>query len=101
MGRFSLLTQSLFAASVLGADWIGEVKEVDGVTWQCKCYSDNACWPTNSDWDSFNKTVGGALQASIPPGAPCYKSVGNSTASVYDKAQCEETQAQWANEQWL
>jgi hypothetical protein len=101
MGRFSLLASVLVAASgVLGADWIGEVKKVDGVTYQCKCYSDNACWPTTSDWETLNKTVSGALQVAVPPGAVCHKSFGNST-SVYDAAKCADAQANWANEQWL
>ncbi|KAH7414292.1 hypothetical protein DE146DRAFT_30974 [Phaeosphaeria sp. MPI-PUGE-AT-0046c] len=101
MGRFSLFAPVVLAANgVLGADWIGEVKKVDGATFQCKCYSDNACWPTNSDWAKLNETTKGALQVATPPGAVCYKSFGNLT-SVYDEAKCAETQANWANEQWL
>jgi hypothetical protein len=101
MGRFSLLAPVLVAASgVLGADWIGEVRKVDGVTYQCKCYSDNACWPTTNDWETLNKTVSGALQVAVPPGAVCHKSFGNST-SVYDAAKCADAQANWTNEQWL
>jgi hypothetical protein len=101
MGRFSLLAPLLLASnSVLGAKWIGEVKKVDGVSYQCKCYSDNACWPTNKDWDKLNKTVSGTLQLAIPPGAVCHKNFDNST-SVYDAVKCADTQANWANEQWL
>jgi hypothetical protein len=37
MGRFSLVAPLLLAANgVLGAKWIGEVKKVDGVDYQCK-----------------------------------------------------------------
>jgi len=37
MGRFSLFAPLLLAANgVLGAKWIGEVKKVDGVDYQCK-----------------------------------------------------------------
>lgn len=102
MGRFSLFAPVLLAAAngVLGQDWIGEVKKVDGATYQCKCYSDNACWPTNSDWAKLNETTNGALQVAVPPGAVCYKQFGNLT-SVYDEAKCAETQANWGNEQWL
>jgi hypothetical protein len=101
MGRLSLLAPVLLAANgVWGADWIGESKNVDGVTYQCKCYSDNACWPTNSDWEKLNKTVSGALQVAVPPGAVCHQSFGNLT-SVYDAAKCADTQANWINEQWL
>jgi hypothetical protein len=101
MGRLSLLALVLLAANgVWGADWIGEVKKVDGVTYQCKCYSDNACWPTNGDWEKLNRTVSGALQVAAPPGAVCHKSFDNLT-SVYDAAKCADTQANWINEQWL
>jgi hypothetical protein len=101
MGRFSLLAPVLLVANgALAHKWIGEVKNVDGVDYQCKCYSDNACWPTNKDWDKFNQTVGGALQLALPPGAVCHNAIGNITG-VYDAAKCTEVQANWANEQWL
>jgi hypothetical protein len=101
MGRFSLFVPVLLAANgAVRAKWIGEVKKVDGVDYQCKCYSDNACWPTNQDWETLNQTVNGALQIAVPPGAVCHKTFGNST-SVYDAAKCADTQANWANEQWL
>jgi hypothetical protein len=101
MGRFSLLAPVLLAANgVVGAKWIGEVKKVDGVNYQCKCYTDNSCWPTNKDWEKLNKTTNGALQVAVPPGAVCHKNFGNSS-SVYDAAKCADTQANWANEQWL
>ncbi|EAT85430.1 hypothetical protein HBH56_038620 [Parastagonospora nodorum] len=105
MGRFSLFAPLLLAANgVLAAPppppWMGEVKKVDGVNYQCKCYSDNACWPTNKDWDRLNKTSNGALQVAIPPGAVCHKEFGNMT-SVYDAAKCADTQANWSSEQWL
>ncbi|KAH7388764.1 FAD/FMN-containing isoamyl alcohol oxidase-like protein MreA [Pyrenochaeta sp. MPI-SDFR-AT-0127] len=102
MGRFSLLASLLLAANgVVGYKWIGEVKKVDGVQYQCKCYSDNACWPTNSDWAALNKTVNGALQPAIPPGAVCHNKLGNTTISVYDPAKCAELQANMANEQYF
>jgi hypothetical protein len=101
MGRFSLLVPVLLAANgALGAKWIGEVKKVDGIDYQCKCYSDNACWPTNKDWEKLNQTANGALQVAVPPGAVCHKTFGNMT-NVYDAAKCADTQANWANEQWL
>jgi hypothetical protein len=100
MGRFSLLTPLLLAANgVLGAKWIGEIKKVDGVNYQCKCYSDNACWPTNTDWAKLNKTVDYTLQVAIPPGAVCHKAYGNSS-SVYDTAKCADVQANFLKEQW-
>ncbi|EUC47542.1 hypothetical protein COCMIDRAFT_3492 [Bipolaris oryzae ATCC 44560] len=101
MPRFSLLVALLIAGtSAQGAKWNGEVKKVGGVEYQCKCYSDNSCWPTATDWVALNKTVSGALQIAIPPAASCYQSFGNET-SVYDAAKCAETKEKWGDEQWL
>ncbi|KAI8936516.1 hypothetical protein NX059_006921 [Plenodomus lindquistii] len=102
MGRFSQIASLLLVANgALGAEWIGEVKTVDGVDYQCKCYGDNACWPTHNDWDALNTTVGGALQVAIPPGAVCHTTFGNSSINVYDAAKCEEARANLLNEQYL
>jgi hypothetical protein len=102
MGRLLVFISLLLAADrVLCARWIGEVKKVNGVDYQCKCYSDNSCWPTSVDWEKLNKTVSGVLQLAIPPGAVCHEKFDNSTASVYDAAKCADVQANWLNEQWL
>jgi hypothetical protein len=105
MGRSSLFI-SLLAVSnhVLGANWIGEIKEENGVTYQCKCYQDNSCWPKAADWSALNNTVGGALKVAIPPGAVCHKSFqtfDNVSIATYNAAKCADTQANWLNETWL
>jgi hypothetical protein len=99
MGPLSLLLLAL-SSIVLSAPWIGEQKTVDGVKYQCKCYSDNACFPSPLDWAALNKTVGGALKRALPPGAPCFRSVGN-VSTTYDAAACADVQKNWANEQYL
>ena len=106
MGHSLLLGSLLsFASCILAANWIGEVKEENGVTYQCKCYKDNACWPTTADWSALNATVQGALQVAIPPGAVCHNTftneVGNVSTSTYNAAACANVQANWINEQWL
>ena len=102
MGRFSLFVSLLLATNgVLGAKWIGEVKKVGGTEYQCKCYSDNACWPTNKDWEKLNTTVNGQLQLALPPGAVCHTKLGNDSVSPYNAAKCADTKANWQNEQWL
>lgn len=102
MGRASFFFSLLSVANcVLAADWIGEVKKDNGVTYQCKCYSDNACWPTGAEWTALNTTVGGALQVAVPPGAVCHKSFGNISTSTYNSAACADVQSKWLNEQWL
>ncbi|KAF2706589.1 FAD/FMN-containing isoamyl alcohol oxidase-like protein MreA, partial [Pleomassaria siparia CBS 279.74] len=99
----SLVFISILSAAncVLGTKWIGEVKEQNGVTYQCKCYSDNACWPTGVEWEGLNTTVGGALQLALPPGAVCHSKVGNLSVPTYNAAACANVQANWVNEQFL
>lgn len=104
MGRLFHLVPVLLLATItgtVGAEWIGEVREEEGTTYQCKCYSDNACWPSTQDWDRLNETASGALQLALPPGAVCHRAIGNTSISVYDAAKCVETQANWANEQYM
>ncbi|KAH7130580.1 FAD/FMN-containing isoamyl alcohol oxidase-like protein MreA [Dendryphion nanum] len=105
MGRASFFVSLLSVAGcTLGAPWAGEKRTEKGVDYQCKCYSDNACWPKAAEWNALNKTVSGTLKAALPPGAVCYKSVAGTNASttpVYNQAACAEVQANWQNEQWL
>ncbi|KAF2182160.1 FAD/FMN-containing isoamyl alcohol oxidase-like protein MreA [Zopfia rhizophila CBS 207.26] len=91
---------SLFAVAncVLAAPWIGEIKEENGVTYQCKCYEDNSCWPTGAEWATLNTTVSGALQVAVPPGAVCYNRLGN--ISTFDAGKCAEVQSKWTDEQF-
>jgi hypothetical protein len=108
MGRTSSLLSLLLAANcALGQDfeatkkWKGETRIENGVEYECKCYSDNACWPKEKDWSSLNKTVGGSLRVALPPGAVCYNSLQGVPGSTYDAAACQEVQANWVNEQYL
>ena len=100
MGRLSLLVSLLAVANAVGAAWLGEEKTVDGQKYQCKCYSDNDCFPRPTDWAALNKTVGGVLKRALPPGAPCFHAVGN-VSTTYDAAACADVQNNWVNEQYL
>ena len=102
MARTSIFVALLAAASsAVATKWKGEIKRIEGATYQCKCYSDNSCWPTTADWNALNRTVGGALQVAIPPGAPCHRQFENSTINTYNEAVCTEVLGNWVNEQWL
>lgn len=102
MARTSLFVALLAAFSgAATAKWLGEIKKVEGITYQCKCYSDNSCWPTTADWNGLNKTVDGALQVAIPPGAACHRKFENSTIGTFNEAACAEVMDNWVNEQWL
>ncbi|KAH6629017.1 hypothetical protein C7974DRAFT_358570 [Boeremia exigua] len=58
---------------------------------QCKTFPEDRAWPSASEWDSFNKTVGGRLVETVPLGAPCH-------GSTFDDAACESLQRQWQTE---
>ena len=35
---------------------------------ECRCVASDNCWPNDTEWDAFNKTVGGRLIAPKPTG---------------------------------
>ncbi|KAK0722675.1 hypothetical protein B0T26DRAFT_750045 [Lasiosphaeria miniovina] len=49
---------------------------------ECRAFPGSDDWPSDSDWRSFNQTLGGALLKPLPPAAACY--VGPN----YDAAKC-------------
>ncbi|UKZ76210.1 hypothetical protein TrVFT333_003907 [Trichoderma virens FT-333] len=54
----------------------------------CKCFPGDACWPSNSDWAAFNKTVDGRLIATVPLGSPCH-------GASYNETECQFLQDNW------
>ncbi|CAI9635176.1 isoamyl alcohol oxidase [Alternaria burnsii] len=58
---------------------------------RCKAFPGDKSWPSQSDWNSLNKTVGGRLVATVPLGAPCH-------GSTFDNATCESLKSQWQYE---
>lgn len=107
MGALTLLTVLLLSHNTIAAKWIGETRTVDGISYQCKCYADNACWPTDREWDSFNKTLTGALKLAIPVAASCHHKFENYALDTYDSAKCADVTERIGNgieggdEQWL
>jgi hypothetical protein len=58
---------------------------------QCKSFPEDKSWPSQAEWDSLNKTVGGRLVATVPLGAPCH-------GSTFDDATCESLKKDWQYE---
>ncbi|TWU72060.1 hypothetical protein ED733_003049 [Metarhizium rileyi] len=54
----------------------------------CRCMPGEPCWPTLSDWNQLNKTVGGRLIKTVPLGAPCH---GDS----FDQNRCDYLRSEW------
>jgi hypothetical protein len=106
MGRASLLVSLLAVTNCAFAappskKWLGETRKENGVSYQCKCYSDNECWPSKAKWNALNTTVDGALKTALPPAASCHRSVAGVPGSTYDAATCAKVTENWTNEQFL
>ena len=63
-------------------------KEVPKQEIQCRCMPFDACWPSDTEWSKFNKSVGGRLERTIPIGSPCHD-------PVYDEERCEYLKSHW------
>lgn len=50
---------------------------------QCKSHPGDESWPSESEWESFNESLGGVLLHPSPPGAACYPD-----HREYDPEQC-------------
>lgn len=97
----SLLLASQALASTNKAQQLVE-RSWNGQRYGCRCYADDACWPSKTDWNSLNHTVRGNLIAHAPPGAPCHKSFTGplGTLNLYDKDECETIYENFGVEQW-
>ncbi|KAF1925976.1 isoamyl alcohol oxidase [Didymella exigua CBS 183.55] len=58
---------------------------------QCKTFPGDKAWPSKTEWDNLNSTVGGRLIATVPLGAPCH-------GASFNNATCESLKAQWQSE---
>lgn len=56
----------------------------------CKIFPGDKQWPIDSQWSTFNGTLGGVLIKGVPPAIVCY-------AGTYDAAQCAAVTAQYFN----
>ena len=59
---------------------------------QCKPLPDSPGWPSVSDWQKLNISVGGRLSAASPPGAVCHPEQAD-----FNNASCAIVQLQWTN----
>ena len=52
---------------------------------QCKVFPGDEDWPTDTDWRTFNETLGGTLLKPIPQSSVCWE---NTIYSDYSPSQC-------------
>lgn len=64
----------------------------------CRCFPGDECWPSDAQWSTLNKTVGGSLIATVPLAAVCYNTT-NSSANpswpAYDEEACAFLRENW------
>jgi len=63
----------------------------------CLCLAGQSCWPSASQWDTFNSSVGGRLTVITPVGAPCHDPTFNS--EVCGDVVSEYTNSTWRSDQ--
>ncbi|KAJ5806050.1 uncharacterized protein N7503_003652 [Penicillium pulvis] len=54
----------------------------------CRCFPGDSCWPSESAWSQFNKTIEGRLITTVPLGTPCH-------APDYNATTCATLKAGW------
>jgi hypothetical protein len=76
------LASVLFCATTVSCQTQGE----------CKNFPGDSKWPSISEWDAFNTTVGGRLVRTVPLGASCH-------GSAFDNSTCEGLKGRWQYEE--
>lgn len=59
------------------------------------CTPGAPCWPTEQDWQAFNRSISGRLQATVPWAKPCFS--GLSFGTAFDATQCAYIEAHYAD----
>lgn len=66
------------------------------VSGECKTYTGDPNWPTNTAWDDLNAVLGGALIKTKPVASSCYHDWGD-----YNETHCEWLTANWVNNSYF
>jgi hypothetical protein len=77
--------------TVLGLAFFGAALVSGQPSTQCKTFPGDKTWPSTTEWNKLNSTVGGRLVATVPLGAPCH-------GASFNNATCESLKEQWQSE---
>ncbi|KAF5353331.1 hypothetical protein D9756_007823 [Leucocoprinus leucothites] len=58
----------------------------------CRTFPGDKDWPSDLQWSTFNKTVGGRLIKTVPIGAPCHS---NFPGVSFNQDECDNIKANW------
>ncbi|XXH05348.1 hypothetical protein Hte_011774 [Hypoxylon texense] len=89
-----ILLAALFAAAafLLRDTWTGRGSETAESGPRCRCFPGDACWPSTTEWNEFNRTLGGKLIATNPIASVCHD---NHPFAPYDAEACARLQSVW------
>ncbi|KAK3987469.1 bifunctional solanapyrone synthase [Cladorrhinum sp. PSN332] len=59
---------------------------------RCKTFPGDLLWPSQTIWNLFNFTLGGALIKTVPLAAPCYNNTG-----LYSASACQTVRDRWSD----
>ncbi|KAJ5754149.1 uncharacterized protein N7511_008302, partial [Penicillium nucicola] len=57
----------------------------------CRCMPQDPCWPSDSKWDQFNKSIDGRLISATPIASPCHIN----PFAPYNETQCAQLRSDW------
>ncbi|KAL3429837.1 FAD binding domain protein [Aspergillus tetrazonus] len=60
----------------------------------CRCFPGDPCWPNESEWASFNASVGGNLIATSPIASTCHT---DTWFVPYNRQACADLRGNWNN----
>jgi hypothetical protein len=83
------LAHLLLSLSTLSIDLVASSPQY------CKPVPGGPKWPSVADWNALNKTVGGRLIATTPPGVVCQP-----TSASFSNESCAQLVADWAVSAW-
>ncbi|KAI0174399.1 hypothetical protein BJ166DRAFT_561931 [Pestalotiopsis sp. NC0098] len=83
------------ATDVYGFWGAGDERSTNTSSPKCKFMPGDAEWPSNSQWQDFNSSLGGALIQGFPTAAVCYPDWPQ-----YDEARCAEVTQLWTDPEW-
>ncbi|TVY34363.1 FAD-linked oxidoreductase [Lachnellula occidentalis] len=79
-------------AVLLGAVWFSTSQSSPTHPPQCRCFPGDTCWPSTTEWNLLNSTVGGRLIATVPIASPCHDTF---PGVEFDADKCAVIQANW------
>lgn len=91
----NLSSQNPNATDVYGFWGAGTGRTTNTSSPNCKLMPGDAEWPSDSQWQDFNNSLGGALIQGVPTAAVCYPDWPQ-----YDEARCAEVTELWTDPEW-